>query len=135
MQRYGADRIICNMIVENWYRDYMPKYKDSLDSGDYTMPHSEELIDDHRCIQLVKGIPKIPEGLKNTDKDGGKRHGDGAIAACLLWQAVLECAVEFSFMTTGSRNYGAHGSSGAGHTSFIGRQVNPSDLKGFTRHG
>lgn len=63
------------MPTEGWYRDNMPPYKAALEDGTLTLPKHDGLLQSHRAIRLVRGVPRMPEG--KTD-DGG--HGDNAMA-------------------------------------------------------
>lgn len=63
------------MPTEGWYRDHMPPYKAALEDGTLTLPLHDGLLQSHRAIKLLRGVPRMPEG--KTD-DGG--HGDNAMA-------------------------------------------------------
>ncbi|MCL4500450.1 MAG: hypothetical protein M1438_01175, partial [Deltaproteobacteria bacterium] len=83
MQRYGESRISQVMISNQWYLDYMPKYKAALEDHTIDLPKDGDILDDHRALRVEKGIPKVPDGKKSQDRDGGQRHGDSAIAGCM----------------------------------------------------
>lgn len=118
MQRYGAGRILLVMATQEWYRDNMPKYKTCFEDAEITLPFSEEIIDDHRCVQLINGVPKVPDNLRTTGADGNKRHGDTAIAGCMLKHAMDNCGSEFEYF-------------GAPHIN----EQTQRDIQGFLRHG
>lgn len=80
--KYGAGRIQEVMLSQRWYLENMPKMKSALEDDDLTVPKDEEVLNDLRAIQVIKGIPKIPEG--QTSKG---RHGDSAVAICLAYSA------------------------------------------------
>lgn len=63
------------MPTEGWYRDNMPPYKAALEDGTLTLPKHDGLLQSHRAIRMVRGVPRMPDG--RTD-DGG--HGDNAMA-------------------------------------------------------
>ena len=87
MQRYGSCSIAQVMLTQNWYLDNMPKMKAALEDGTLAgLPKDRDILDDLRAIQVVKGIPRIPEGKTKTGP-GQQRHGDAAIALCLAWFA------------------------------------------------
>jgi phage FluMu gp28-like protein len=66
----------------------MPRYKAAFEDADITVPKDEGVLSDHRAVQLVNGVPRVPDSGHTSDlKDGGKRHGDAAIAGCLAWFA------------------------------------------------
>ncbi len=82
-QRYGEYRIIQVMLSIQWYRDNMPKYKMRFENKSIILPDSPDLIDDHRALRMVDGVAKLST-TKNKGRDGGQRHGDGAIAGAML---------------------------------------------------
>ena len=116
-QRYGASRILRVMITAEWYRDNMPKYKASYEDGEITIPKDSDVLDDHRAVQLVNGVPKVPDNVRTTDRAGNKRHGDAAIAGCLAWYATLNGSGPFEYYSAPRESYSSR------------------DLRGFIRHG
>ena len=50
---------------------------------------------------MIKGVPKVPDGAKAKDADGGERHGDSAIAGALAWFATQNGAAPIEFMSDG----------------------------------
>lgn len=87
MQKFGSDRIAQVMISESTYRDSMPKMKNAFEDGTLTdLPKDMGFLDDLRLIETIKGVPRIPE-KRTTSEDGGKRHGDAAVAVMLAVSA------------------------------------------------
>jgi phage FluMu gp28-like protein len=82
--RYG-DRIRQVMLSESWYRDNMPRYKAAFEDGTIEIPKDGGVLMDHRAITIARGIARV--GDRTIGKDGGKRHGDSAIAAALAYYA------------------------------------------------
>jgi phage FluMu gp28-like protein len=82
--RYG-DRIRQVMLSEGWYRDNMPRYKAAFEDGTIEIPKDGGILMDHRAIVVERGIARV--GERKTGSDGGKRHGDSAIAAALAYFA------------------------------------------------
>lgn len=80
-------RVALVMLSNEWYRIYMPKYKAALEDKKVELPASADLLQDHRQVAMIKGTPKVPESQEKKGADGKKRHGDGAIACCLMWFA------------------------------------------------
>lgn len=73
------------MFNEGVYRDRMPKYKAAIEDRTTTLIRHDDILQDHRAISLVRGVPRPPEG--KTDKKG-ERHGDSAVAGMLAdWAA------------------------------------------------
>ena len=82
--RYGPiiDQV---MLTDAWYRDHMPPYKAAFQDATIAIPRSDDVVEDHRAIQLVNGVPKLPKG--KTASSDGQRHGDAAMALCLAYAA------------------------------------------------
>lgn len=90
MQRYGASRIQQVMLSEGWYREHMPPVKAALEDGTLTeLPRDADVLADLRAVQVIKGVPRIPD-TRTTGEDKGKRHGDAAVAVALAFFASRE---------------------------------------------
>ncbi|WP_369951975.1 hypothetical protein [Ralstonia syzygii] len=90
MQRYGASRIQQVMLSEGWYREHMPPVKAALEDGTLDgLPKDADVLADLRAVQVVKGVPRIPD-TRTTGEDKGKRHGDAAVAVALAYFASRE---------------------------------------------
>lgn len=90
MQRYGATRIQQVMLSESWYREHMPPVKAALEDGTLDgLPKDADVLADLRAVQVIKGVPRIPE-TRTTGEDKGKRHGDSAVAVALAYFASRE---------------------------------------------
>ncbi|MCT8342380.1 hypothetical protein LG003_05695 [Photorhabdus kleinii] len=91
MQKYGASRVQQVMPTEGWYRDNMPPVKAALEDGNLeALPKDEDTLDDLRAVQVINGIPRVPDQRSKAKADGGKRHGDAAIALALAYFASRE---------------------------------------------
>ena len=91
MQRYGSGRVQQVMPTEGWYREHMPPVKAALEDGNLVdLPKDEDTLDDLRAVQVVNGVPRVPEQRSKAKADGGKRHGDSAIALALAYFASRE---------------------------------------------
>lgn len=91
MQRYGSSRVQQVMPTEGWYREHMPPVKAALEDGNLVdLPKDEDTLDDLRAVQVVNGVPRVPEQRSKAKADGGKRHGDSAIALALAYFASRE---------------------------------------------
>lgn len=84
-QRYGPECIAEVMFTEGWYREHMPPMKAALEDDALDLPRSAGIIDDFRALEVVNGVARIVE--RTTSADGGKRHGDSAIACALAFFA------------------------------------------------
>lgn len=90
MQRYGATRIQQVMLSEAWYREHMPPVKAALEDGNLDgLPKDADTLADLRAVQVVRGVPRVPE-VRSTGEDKGKRHGDAAVAVALAYYASRE---------------------------------------------
>jgi phage FluMu gp28-like protein len=92
--RYGAGRIECVMLSQAWYLENMPKLKAAFEDDLITLPRDREVLDDLRAIQVIKGIPRLPEGKTGDSKN---RHGDAAIAIAMAYYASLMDAIEYAY--------------------------------------
>lgn len=100
-QKFGATRIHRVMLTQEWYIDQMPRYKAAFEDGNITIPRDDGVLTDHRAVQMIKGVPKVPDGVKSKDADGGERHGDTAVAGALAWFASQNGAAPIEFMSDG----------------------------------
>ncbi|MDT7934430.1 MAG: hypothetical protein RQ833_07480 [Sphingomonadaceae bacterium] len=98
LREFGAARIECVQTTQNTYLAGMPLLKAGLEDRTFLLPRDEGVLDDHRLVKLVRGVPMIVD--RTTDKaDGakGKRHGDTAIASMLFLMAVRDASEPFDF--------------------------------------
>lgn len=107
--RYGVGRIETVMLSQAWYLENMPKLKAGFEDDLISLPRDREVADDLRAIQVIKGIPRLPEGKTGDNKN---RHGDAAIAIALAWYASQMETVEIDF-TPAPRGGGFKGGSSA----------------------
>lgn len=84
--RYGVEMIDAIHLTDNWYREWMPKYKALYEADLIEIPLNEEIITDQRHIQVIRGVPKIDKARSET-KGGAKRHGDSAVSYCMAVRA------------------------------------------------
>lgn len=82
--RYGAGRIETVMLSQSWYLEHMPKVKAAFEDDLISLPRDRDVLDDLRAIQVIKGIPRLPDGKTGDNKN---RHGDAAIAIALAYYA------------------------------------------------
>lgn len=78
--RFGRTRIQQVKFTQQLYRDAFPRYKAGLEDRTTVLIRHDDVLEDHRAVQLVRGVPKVPDG--KTDAKG-QRHGDSAIAGLL----------------------------------------------------
>jgi len=93
MQRYGSERVHRVMLSDKFYLQWFPPYKACVADRAIDLPKSADIIDDHRAVQKIRGVPKISDQQEQRGRKGrGVRHGDSAIAGMLLHYAVNEIA-------------------------------------------
>lgn len=97
VQRYGPNRIEAVMLSQPWYLDRMPKLKARFEDRTIVVPKDADVKSDLRQIRTVRGIPMVPPDAATKGADGGQRHGDVAVAACLAVAAAEDDAVEFGY--------------------------------------
>lgn len=91
--RYGA-RAEAVMLTQAWYLENMPPFKAGFEDGLIAIPRDDEVASDLRALQVVKGIPKLPEARTGAQ---GDRHGDAAIALCMAHAASRAEVPEYGF--------------------------------------
>lgn len=101
--RYGAGRIETVMLSQAWYLENMPKLKAAFEDDLISLPRDRDVLDDLRALQVIKGIPRLPEGKTGDNKN---RHGDAAIAIAMAYYASLMDVSPIEFQTIGPRATG-----------------------------
>lgn len=104
--RYGSNRIECVMLSQSWYLENMPKFKAGLEDQTINIPQDADVLSDFRAIQVIKGIPKIPDVKTGNNKD---RHGDAAIAVVLAHYASYSDAAPIEFTQVNKTSSGWNG--------------------------
>ncbi|MDP2548496.1 terminase large subunit domain-containing protein [Oceanobacter sp. 4_MG-2023] len=92
--RYGSGRIEAVMLSQSWYLNNMPRFKAAFEDQTIRIPRDADVLSDMRAIQVIKGIPKIPDGKTDAKKE---RHGDSAIALCLAYYATTMEVEDFAY--------------------------------------
>jgi phage FluMu gp28-like protein len=105
MQRYSPTRIHQIQLSRPWYAENFPKYKAGIEEGLMILPASADWKDDHRQVEVDKGVPVVPD-KKTKGSDGKQRHGDAAIAGVLAWFASLHGGVPIEYQTVGEPRVG-----------------------------
>jgi phage FluMu gp28-like protein len=80
---YSVDAV---MVSESFYAEKLPKYRAALQAREFLIAANEDVIEDHRTIQLVKGNPKFV-GKRAKGVDGKMRHGDSAVSSFMTYLA------------------------------------------------
>ncbi|PWG62847.1 terminase large subunit domain-containing protein [Spiribacter halobius] len=87
------------MFSESWYRENMPPYKAAFEDGTITIPQHDDVLEDHRALRLVNGVPRLPRS--NTGGGAGERHGDAAVACALAYAASRSESAPIDYRATG----------------------------------
>ncbi|MGF3027847.1 hypothetical protein ACQVP2_34275 [Methylobacterium aquaticum] len=115
-QRYGEHIIAQVKFSIEWYRENMPRLKDTLESRGMALPAHPDVLGDFRLIKMIDGIARVPK-TRTTEKGEGaaegktkQRHGDAAIAAALAHFASLMPVVVIAYTPA----YGPEAADGLG---------------------
>ena len=90
MQRYGSDHIHRIKATDTWYGQWFPIYRATIQDRAIDIPADANVMEDHRAIKKIKGIPKIVEAQEKDKNSKKQRHGDSAIAGLMAVYAVNE---------------------------------------------
>jgi phage FluMu gp28-like protein len=78
----------------------MPKFKAAFEDDTIAIPRDADVADDIGAIQVIKGIPKLPDGKTN---DAKTRHGDAAISLVMAHAASYDLASEIDWTPAPSK--------------------------------
>lgn len=93
-ERYGQHRVHAVKINAGWYEEALPPYKGAMQDLSVLIPLHADVLQDHRTVQMIGGIPQIP---RMKGKDGGKRHGDSLIALAGAYWATCQDVSEYDY--------------------------------------
>jgi Mu-like prophage FluMu protein gp28 len=82
-QHWSPDVIEQSFLRDAWCLDAWPKTKAYMEDKSIIIPKDDLILDDFRAVKKVRGVPRVPRHDRTEHKDGGKRHGDAAVAAAL----------------------------------------------------
>lgn len=111
--RYGSLLIQQVKFTEAVYRDAFPLYKARIEDRQIELIRHDDVIEDHRAVQYVRGVPRVPD--RKTDSRG-QRHGDSAIAGLLAHMAASAEPPDLRTIAT----------AGAGASAFLGLTAGPA---------
>lgn len=98
---YGQERMESVMLSQAWYLEHMPKFKAAFEDDLLAVPRDADVLDDLRALQVIKGVPKLPDTQTGSSKN---RHGDAAIALVLAYYASLMEVEEFAYHQVPTRH-------------------------------
>jgi phage FluMu gp28-like protein len=96
VQKWGERALEVKFTVQ-WYRQFMPAYIEAFADKTIVLPRDEDVLKDHQSLLYVDGIIKVPDDMRFKGLDGFERHGDTAIAGCLMWHASTLGAIEYAY--------------------------------------
>lgn len=96
-QRYGAGVIGQIRFSVDWYRQNMPPLKAAFEDASILIPADRDQYEDLRLVRVIKGVPMIP-ALRTKGSDGGKRHGDAAVALALAYAGTRMRAEVYNYI-------------------------------------
>lgn len=94
---WGKNRVEAVMLTQAWYLEHMPPLKAAFEDAAIEIPRDSDVASDLRALQVVKGIPRLPEGAPGRTGAAGDRHGDAAIALCMAHAASRAEIPEYGF--------------------------------------
>ncbi|GJD93327.1 hypothetical protein [Methylobacterium iners] len=102
-QKYGEHVIAQVKFSIEWYRENMPKLKETLEARGMALPADTYTLEDFKLIKMIDGIARVPR-TRTTEKGEGaaegktkRRHGDAAIAGALAHFASLMPVVSYAY--------------------------------------
>jgi len=105
VDRYGS-HVEAVMLSQGWYLENMPPFKAAFEDDMLAIPRDSDVLDDLRALQVIKGVPKLPDTKTGDNKT---RHGDAAIALVLAYYASQMDNVQIDFRSTGIQRTGYEG--------------------------
>jgi len=89
LQKYGEQKISCIFATVQFYSEWFPKYRQTYEDQSFLIAKSEDIIADHRLIELVRGRPTMSD-KRIKGSDGEFRHGDSAIGGLMAYHATQQ---------------------------------------------
>lgn len=103
--RYGSHMVHEIKLNQKWYGLWTPKLISAFEDNMIDLPRDENLKNDCAAIEEVDGIHMVTKARKKDLKDPALyRHGDGAVAAILMWYASLHMACKIEFLALPSHD-------------------------------
>ena len=88
-QKFGSDRIVELMPSDVWLREHTPRFRAMFEDRMGLIPADIDVRGDLRQFQVIGGVARIPRHIRTEGSDGGKRHGDSAVALLNFHAATL----------------------------------------------
>ena len=81
-ERYGS-QIEGFTLGPKWHDESWPEVRKGITERHIDLPDDDEICDDFRLVELIDGKPRVAKRRQRTR--GGYRHGDAAVAICLMY--------------------------------------------------
>jgi len=88
-QRFRSDRIVELMPSDAWLREHTPRFRAAYEDRTILIPADLDVRNDLRQLQISGGVAKVPSDIRTNGSDGGKRHGDAAVALLNFYAATM----------------------------------------------
>ncbi|WP_321392806.1 hypothetical protein [Emcibacter sp.] len=102
-QKFGKSQIMELNANDAWYREFSQKLRTAFEDRTIEIPADSDVRDSLRLFQLINGVGKIPRDVRVKGTDGGKHHGDSAIAILNCYAASLQDVIPIEFSSTGEK--------------------------------
>lgn len=96
-QAYGSGRIQEVIANQAWYREHGPKLRAAFEDGTIRIPADRDVVEDLTQLRTIDGVIKLPKDVRQTGTDGGKRHGDAAMALYFFYIASVLDTVAYGY--------------------------------------
>lgn len=96
-QAFGAERITELMPNDAWLREITPKFATAFQDRSILLPSDRDIRDDLHQFRVVNGVGKIPSDVRKEGTDGGRRHGDAAVAILNAYAATFAADERYDY--------------------------------------
>lgn len=105
-QHWSPDIIEQLSLADSFCLEAYPRLKSLLEDKSLAIPRDDFILDDLRAVKTMRGVPRVPRDDRTKSKDGGKRHGDAAVAMALAVWATnkFEAGGEVEYIPARSSN-------------------------------
>lgn len=100
--KYGS-KVLAVQLTQGWYLENMPPLKAAFEDDELIIPKDRDTLDDLRALQVIKGIPRLPDTKTGSNKN---RHGDSAIAIAMAHFASRQEVEMFEYESVNVRRGG-----------------------------
>ena len=92
-ERYGS-QVVGEQLGPKWHDESWPELRKAIAERHVDLPNDDECCGDFRLVELIDGKPRVAK--RRTRARGGYRHGDFAVACCLMYAASKGAATRVS---------------------------------------